>query len=238
MLKDSSNTLQRDMDEFQAFCKAKNHRINKMKSSVTIFNFHRSRDFSPRVTVDSEELRIVTVTRILGISISENLKWNQHIEDITDKAKAKFHIFHKLMKNGFPYTFILEVFLKEIRPILEYGAVLFHFALTVELSDMIEEIQKIFLRLLSNYIGVKFSYMEACIFYFTEPLILRRQTLCENFVKKLMKHDTFNLLKKREIGKELNNSRVYHEFQSHSLKHFSSPLVALTRLANEMVSKR
>ena len=51
-----------------------------------------------------------------------------------------------------------------------------------------------------------------------------------------MKNDAFNLLRKREIGKELHNGRVYHEYQSRSLKHFSSPLVALTRLANQMAS--
>ena len=58
--------------------------------------------------------RVVSMTCILGISIHENLKWNQQIQEITVKAKEKFHIIQKLMKNGFDFTFILEVFCKEI----------------------------------------------------------------------------------------------------------------------------
>ena len=230
----SRNVLQTDMDDFQQFCVKKNHRINVKKSTVMIFNFSKKRDFSPQIKVCNEPLNAVNVTKILGITISDSLKWDHHVEEIRTRAQGRLYLIRKIMQNHFHESLIKDLYFKEIRSVLEYGAVLFHFGLTHELSMLIEETQRIFLKLLSRYVGVKFSYNEACIYFCVEPLFSRRQTLCENFMKRVVKDDKNNLLQERHSDRTLVYRRKYQEHQSYSQRHFTSPLVALTRLANKL----
>ena len=138
------------------------------------------------------------------------------------------------MKNGFEDTYLIDVYCKEIRSVLEYGAVLFHFGLTIELSNTIEDTQKIFLRLLSKYVGLKLSYMESCIYFQVEPLVSRRETICRSFIRKYLRREDQSLFIERNLDKHLYKQRKYKEYTSYHARHFSSPLVALTRLANQL----
>ena len=137
------------------------------------------------------------------------------------------------MANGFEYEIILEVYMKEIRSVLEYGSVVYHHGLTQDQSKSIESVQRICLGLLSKYIQVKFSYSEACIFFFVEPLFLRRLDHCRTFIKRTLKNKTHDkMFQKRRIEGDTLRRRKYQEYQSYSKRHFESPLVALTRMAN------
>ena len=155
---------------------------------------------------------------------------------ITQKARGRICLVEKLLTNGFDPEFALEVYFKEIRSILEYGSILFHHALTLELSGKLEGIQRLVLRLLTTSMNLNMSYMESCILFCVEPLILRRETLCERFVKRIPKNEVHaNLFMKRDINVNLHNKRKYQEYKSNHVRHFNSPLVALTRLANRVL---
>ena len=82
-----------------------------------------------------------------------------------------------MMHLGLDYNIILDVYFKEIRTIIEYGAVIYNSGLTIKLSNKLEKIQQLVLRLVSNYIGVKCSYSIASILFSVEPLSSRRLEL-------------------------------------------------------------
>ena len=148
---------------------------------------------------------------------------------------GRVKVIDSLLANGFEWEFVLEVYFKEIRSILEYGAVIFHFGLTRELSEKIEGIQRIILRLVSSKIGLNLSYMEQCIYFGVEQLFSRRLSLCERFVTNISKsnvHSDFFI--ERKIERDIQNLRKYQEYKSNSVRHFNSPKVALTRLKNRM----
>ena len=131
------------------------------------------------------------------------------------------------------WVIIVQHYMKEIRSVLEYGFVVYHHGLTQDQSKSIENVQRICLGLLSKYIQVKFSYSEACIFFFVEPLFLRRLDHCRTFIRRTLKNKTHDkMFQKRRIGVETSRKRKYQEYPSHSKRHFYSPLVALTRMAN------
>ena len=67
-----------------------------------------------------------------------------------------------------------------------------------------------------------------------EPIFSRRQTLCENFVKKVIKQDSHNLIHERKVNRSLIGSRKYQEYTSHNQCSFDNPLIALTRFANKL----
>ena len=81
---------------------------------------------------------VVSQSNILGIIVENSLKWKAHVEYICEKARKRIFILINMMNFGLEYQIILDIYLKEIRPILEYGAVVFHSGLTRELSNEIE----------------------------------------------------------------------------------------------------
>ena len=55
-----------------------------------MFNFSKKFDFHPgfRLSENTEELNIVKVTKVLGIMLSDTLRWQHHIEYVCNKASS------------------------------------------------------------------------------------------------------------------------------------------------------
>ena len=207
------NFLQQDMSDFLSFIEDKKQKVNFSKSTLMLFNFSRKYDFDPRVSIGVNELKVVRTTRVLGITLQDDLRWNSHINDITSRASSKLYLVKRMMNNGFNIEFMIDFFNKEIRSVLEYGAILFHHNLTQSLSEQVEGVQRHFLSLLSGYIGHKFSYSEAKIYFHVEPLLLRRQTLCETFIRKTLKNNVHShIFQMRNVDRTLPGQRKFQEF--------------------------
>ena len=143
-----------------------------------------------------------------------------------------------MMNLSLDYQMILDVYMKEIRPILEYGAVVFHSGLTTELSNDIESIQRNIFMILSKYLKIKFSYTEACIFFKVDFLYSRRQDLCYSWVKRHLKdRGEQGLFIKRNKRLLRGNDKVFQEPKYKTKRFFNSPVNYLTRVANDIVSK-
>ena len=180
-------------------------------------------------------MNVVRKTRVLGLTLQDDLRWNSHINEITSRAQGKLYLVKRMMNNGFNLEFMIDFYNKEIRSILEYGAIVFHHGLTQSLSQKIENVQRHFLSLLSSHIQQKFSYSEAKIFFFVEPLSLRRETLCQRFIKTTLKnnvHSEMFMLRKPE--RATHGHRKFQEYRSLKQRHFRSPLVAMTQMANKI----
>ena len=133
------------------------------------------------------------------------------------------------MQLGLDFGIILDVYNKEIRSILEYGAVLFHHSLTKKQSNAVENIQKIVLKMLSQYLNLRFSYSEATIYFCTEQLYSRRLELCKTFIKRNINNPRFkNMFQKVQHTHNVRpNTRKFHENQARTKMFYSSSLVSL-----------
>ena len=198
-----------------------------------LFNFSSSLDFQPSIRVEGQELEVVSRTKILGLTISSSLKWNDHVDVITTKARKRIFILRKMMSNGFDVELILDTYAKEIRSVLEYGCVVYQHGLTQELSDKLESVQRLVMYLISKYLNLDLSYMESCILHNIEPHSLRRQNQCETFIRRTIKNPTHADMFIHKVT-DRKSSRRFHEYQSTNSRMFFSPLVALTRLGNTL----
>ena len=236
-LKYDHNPLQGHLNDFKGFMDKNEFKVNVKKSSVMIFNFSKKYDFFPGFTLgeESEELNIVKSTKVLGIMLSDSLRWDEHIKHICGKAASRIWALRRLMQLELNFETILDVYCKEIRSILEYGAVVFHSSLTKKQSNAIEKIQKIVLRMLGQYLNIKLSYSEATIFFCIEELFSRRIELCKTFIKRNLNNPRFNHL----FGKTSHShnvrpkTRKIQKNQTRTNRFYSSPLVFLRRLANK-----
>jgi len=81
--------------------------LNTDKSTFTIFK--SSRKIIPNLPDSLEflnyEIKRTPYIKFLGLTLDENLSWNQHIEELCNKLKSLFHIFYNIRN----YVFKKEI---------------------------------------------------------------------------------------------------------------------------------
>ena len=69
--------------------------------------------------VDGHELPVTHCAKILGATISSDLKWNNHIVDCIKKENKRFYFIVLLKMARVPLKDIVNFYCTTIRPILE-----------------------------------------------------------------------------------------------------------------------
>ena len=116
--------------------------INVSKSKYMIVNFSNKYQFNTRLNIDGHSLEQVRSTKLLGVTINDDLSWHENTQDIIKKANKRLMLLHNLTAFCLPIEEMLEIYILYIRSVVEYSAVVWHSSLTQEDSLKIERIQK------------------------------------------------------------------------------------------------
>ena len=82
--------MQKDLDSFQKFAEDNNFKINFKKTKVIIFNPSHKYLFPPELSLSQNEyLEVVTCANILGLKISQDLKWSENTDFKVSKAMER-----------------------------------------------------------------------------------------------------------------------------------------------------
>ena len=74
------------MNEIVKFANDNQMKINSSKSKVKVFNRSRKYDFMPEVEFSSvQKVEVVEECKLLGITITSDLKWHAQINDISKR---------------------------------------------------------------------------------------------------------------------------------------------------------
>ena len=84
--------------------------------------------------------------KLLGVTISHDLSWNKHVENIVKKVGKRLYMLYQLKRAGISQSDLVTVYLSVVRHVLEYACPVWHTHLQQYLSDNIESIQKRALR--------------------------------------------------------------------------------------------
>ena len=118
--------------------------INQKKTQIMCFNFQTSLKFPPIFYVgDSAPLEIVNETKLLGIILTDDLKWNAHVEFMCNKASKKIRQLCRMKILNLEPEILLDFYLKEVRSILEFGVACWNSGVTWKLGKRIERVEKI-----------------------------------------------------------------------------------------------
>ena len=130
------------VNDIHKFSVEHNMKLNAKKCKEMLINFMQNDYFTTRPTVlGNNTAECVTTYKLLGIIISNDLKWNEHIDYISKKASKRLYSLRILKKVGVNREGILKVYLTTIRPILEYGVQVCQ-DIREFLSNKLESIQK------------------------------------------------------------------------------------------------
>jgi len=70
--------------------------------------------------------------KLLGVHISDDLRWDSHVNVIYNKLSSRLHFLKVLKRSGVGPNDPLYFYTAVIRPILEYACVVWHHNLTAQ----------------------------------------------------------------------------------------------------------
>ena len=159
--------------------------------------------------IDEVLLKEMTVVKILGVYIQQNLKWDTHVSEMLKKCNRRIYMLCTLKRFNLPTLDLITVYVGYIRPILEYCVPVFNSSLTRKQINDIEKVQK---RVCKIILGPSYtSYKEALYTCNILSLEERRKKLCFDFALKLEKSPRFSswLPDQRQIKISLRNVPKY-----------------------------
>ena len=88
VLPSANNTLQDQLHDLKKFADQKLLKIKEKKTNLMKFNFAKIHDFPPELKIGGfkNDLEVVSETKLLGIVLTNDLKWSANTEYICKKA--------------------------------------------------------------------------------------------------------------------------------------------------------
>ena len=136
----SGSHLQGVTDSIVDWSRSNKFELNPSKCKEMMITFQRNQpDFTP-ITINGTTINRVRKATILGLSITDDLKWNKHVEKITTEAAKRIYLLKQLKRSGLDNDDLTCFYMASIRSILEHACQVFHYGLPQYLSLMIERI--------------------------------------------------------------------------------------------------
>ena len=218
---------------------AKDHemKINFDKTKLMLFNTCTSVDFMPTFVLDGKELEVVAETRLLGLQITSDMKWKANTGCMISKANKRLWILRRLKILGADPTSLVDVYIKQVRSVLEFGVPVWQGSLTVSEKEDIEKVQRNATRII---LGRSYkSYETALQSLNLEYLDLRRTKLCLNFALKAEADPKFChwFKKTTRVYNTRGNLPKYKEIYANHSRYLHSSIGYLTKLLNQYHNK-
>ena len=100
-------------------------KINRDKSNFIIFS-RSKQNFTTRIAISEEKVERMSVIKLLGVWLQEDLGWNENTKQICKKAFSRISLLSKLKYVGIEIEDLLKIYKLFIRCIPEYCSTAFH----------------------------------------------------------------------------------------------------------------
>ena len=131
--------FQQDIDLLSNWISPSGLAINPTKSSLLVISRNRSKP-KVQVTINSSPIPSVESVKYLGVTITNDLKWNTHIDTTCKPAKQKLGLLHRNFRQADQRT-RSQLYKALVLPKLEYCSCVWH-PTTSTLTDQLESVQR------------------------------------------------------------------------------------------------
>ena len=218
--------------------------INESKCNIITFNFSK-RNIEPKeLVLHGNIIKAAEKITLLGVIITNDLKWKENTAKICEKVAKSFHWLVKLKGFGIPPEGLITAWKVLIRPITEYAAPLWHSGLSVDDSKKLEKLQEKIIGLaygiiykdfkkLLNINGTAMNYDQAVVELGLPKLAERRESLTINFGMKTFKNEKHKGFFEEKI-QVAPNTRSKPKIQEHTWKTERTSNSAIPFMAKKM----
>ena len=219
-------------------------KINASKCNLISFNFSKNNSPPQNLEFNGNLIQACNKIKLLGVFITDDLKWHENTKHICSKVNKKMFILCKLKQFGFNRDELIIAWNTIIRPTTEYAVPLWHSGLTKSDENELEKLQK---KALGIILGV--TYLDYRRYYKLKneiatyevaleklgliPLSKRREILTSNFALQ-----TFNkglhkdMFTKKDVLIPTRNPNIVEERLCNSDRHYKSALPNMLRILN------
>ena len=208
--------------------------LNKKKCKSMFFNFSRNYQFSSRLKIDNEIIETVQEIKLLGTTITNDLKWAKNTEKIVKKANKRMELLRRITNFGASWDDLKNIYILYIRSLLEQSCTVWNSGLSQENIHDLERVQKSALKLILK--DSYRTYENALNALELDNLEIRRENLCKDFAKKCLKNDKMKHLFPKNPKNHPMVTRFKENFEvkiakTERLKN--SPIIYMQNLLNE-----
>ena len=163
--------------------------------------------------VKGEVVETVEESRLLGVILQANLRWDENTNKIVSDANKRLRLLHAASKFTTRPSDLKTIYMSFIRSKLEQSAVVWHSSITEKNREDLERVQKSALKIIlkDSYT----SYKEALNILKLESLNDRRTKLSLRFAKSCLKHEKMKRLFPLTNKSHLMKTRVTEKFKVH-----------------------
>ena len=207
-------------------------KLNHKNPKLMLFNTCKNWDFMPDFSVDGHQIEVKEEMKLLGLHVRADLKWSTNTEQMVAKGYKRMWMLRRLKKLGATGVELKDVFIKQIRSVLELAVPVWHSSITLSERVDIERVQKSALHVI---LGMEYKTYEAALKKLNlETLESRREKLCTKFAAKSVKHDKHkNWFKVNERTTVTRQPQPKYCPVVATTKRFdNSPISYLTKLLN------
>ncbi|KAI2666636.1 putative RNA-directed DNA polymerase from transposon BS [Labeo rohita] len=119
LIKDGDESAYRqEVDQLAVWCSLNNLELNTLKTVEMIIDFRRNPPALPPLTIMDSTVATVESFRFLGTNISQDLKWDNHIDSIVKKAQQRLYFLRQLRKFNLPQELLKQFYSAIIESVL------------------------------------------------------------------------------------------------------------------------
>ena len=156
--------------------------LKESKCKELRINFSTGESSFDPIIINNKDIEVVHSVKLLGLTITDNLKWNNHIESVCKKISTRLYFLRQLKRAKLPPKDLLLFYVTCIRPVAEYACEVFHDSLPKYLSDDLERMQRRACKIILPEHGYKDSLNVLNIPQLTD----RRQNLTAKLFEKIV----------------------------------------------------
>ena len=132
----------KQLQETESYAQTNEMKINYKKTKLIVFNPCRSFDFMPELSLNGHSIDVVKEVRLLGLVIRSDMKWCSNTQNMTKRANKRLWLLRRLKHMGAKKEDLVNVYIKQIRCILELAVPAWQGGLSLAEKTELERIRK------------------------------------------------------------------------------------------------
>ncbi|KAK3525520.1 hypothetical protein QTP86_033934 [Hemibagrus guttatus] len=104
------SAYRQEIEQLAAWCSLNNLELNTLKTVEMIVDFRRNTPALPPLTIMNSTVSTVESFRFLGTTISQDLKWDTHIDATIKKAQQRLYFLRQLRKFNLPQKLLIHFY--------------------------------------------------------------------------------------------------------------------------------
>ena len=181
----SDSKLQNAATDVENWSTENKMRLNPRKTKEMLIHFRKKPLNVPLITINNTPLQRVSCFKLLGVWLSDDLKWDYHVDKLVSKGSQRIYYLKQLKKSGLSMDDLLCFYCSIVRSVLEYACQVWHPGLNKGLTGKLERLQIRALKIIMP----DASYELALEIAELETLEARRKKLCQKFFQSMCNSD-------------------------------------------------